>query len=122
MAGAIRDYDGQVDDARLVINLARTAASLGAAVVTSARVVGFVREAREVVGVRVRDLESPGSPEFEVRARTVVAATGDRLLVTTGSTMLRITEIQSEGSRPMSARAFLAGHAMSAGDRLTTSP
>jgi len=76
LSGAIRYYDGQVDDARLVVNLARTAASLGAAVVTSARVVGFVREAREVVGVRVRDLEAPDAPEFEVRARTVVAATG----------------------------------------------
>jgi glycerol-3-phosphate dehydrogenase len=76
VAGAIRYYDGQVDDARLVVNLARTAASLGAAVVTSARVTGFLREAREVVGVRVRDLESPDEPEFEVRARTVVAATG----------------------------------------------
>ena len=75
-SGAIRYYDGQVDDARLVVNLARTAASLGAAVVTSARVTGFVREAREVIGVKVRDLESPDSPEFEVRARTVVAATG----------------------------------------------
>ncbi|GAA3338888.1 glycerol-3-phosphate dehydrogenase/oxidase [Amorphoplanes nipponensis] len=76
ITGAIRYYDGQVDDARLVVNLARTAASLGAAVVTSARVTGFVRQAREVVGVKVRDLEAPGSPEFEVRARTVVAATG----------------------------------------------
>jgi len=76
ITGAIRYFDGQVDDARLVVNLARTAASLGAAVVTSARVTGFLREAREVVGVRVRDLESPDSPEFEVRARTVVAATG----------------------------------------------
>jgi glycerol-3-phosphate dehydrogenase len=76
LSGAIRYYDGQVDDARLVVTLARTAASLGAAVVTSARVVGFLREAREVVGVRVRDLESPDEPEFEVRARTVVAATG----------------------------------------------
>jgi glycerol-3-phosphate dehydrogenase len=76
VTGAIRYYDGQVDDARLVVNLARTAASLGAAVVTSARVTGFLREAREVVGVRVRDLEAPEQPEFEVRARTVVAATG----------------------------------------------
>ncbi len=76
IAGAIRYYDGQVDDARLVVNLARTAASLGAAVVTSARVTGFLREARQVVGVRVRDLESPEAPEFEVRARQVVAATG----------------------------------------------
>ena len=76
ISGAIRYFDGQVDDARLVVNLARTAASLGAAVVTSARVTGFVREAREVVGVRVRDLEAPDEPELEVRARTVVAATG----------------------------------------------
>jgi glycerol-3-phosphate dehydrogenase len=76
IVGAIRYFDGQVDDARLVVNLARTAASLGAAVVTSARVTGFVREAREVVGVRVRDLEAPDQPEFAVRARTVVAATG----------------------------------------------
>ncbi|GAA2550755.1 glycerol-3-phosphate dehydrogenase/oxidase [Winogradskya consettensis] len=76
ITGAIRYYDGQVDDARLVVTIARTAASLGAAVVTSARVTGFLREARQVVGVKVRDLESPDSPEFEVRARTVVAATG----------------------------------------------
>jgi glycerol-3-phosphate dehydrogenase len=76
VTGAIRYFDGQVDDARLVVNLARTAASLGAAVVTSARVTGFTRDAREVTGVKVRDLESPDSPEFEVRARTVVAATG----------------------------------------------
>jgi glycerol-3-phosphate dehydrogenase len=76
ISGAIRYFDGQVDDARLVVNLARTAASLGAAVVTSARVTGFLREAREVVGVKVRDLEAPDAPEFEVRARTVVAATG----------------------------------------------
>jgi glycerol-3-phosphate dehydrogenase len=79
LTGAIRLYDGQVDDARLVVTLARTAASLGAAVVTSARAVGLTRQAREVTGVRVRDLEAPaGSPgaEFEVRARTVIAATG----------------------------------------------
>ena len=55
LTGAIRYYDGQVDDARLVVNVARTAASLGAAVVTSARVTGFLREAREVIGVKVRD-------------------------------------------------------------------
>lgn len=79
LAGAIRYFDGQVDDARLVVTLARTAASLGATMVTSARAVGLIRQAREVTGVRVRDLEAPpGSPdaEFEVHARTVIAATG----------------------------------------------
>jgi len=73
-AGAIRYYDGQVDDARLVVTLARTAASLGAAVATSTRVVALRRHAREVTGVRVVDLET--SEEFDVSARTVVAATG----------------------------------------------
>lgn len=79
ISGAIRYYDGQVDDARLVVTLARTAASLGAAMVPSARVVGLLRDAREVTGVRVRDMAArPGDPdaEFEVCARTVIAATG----------------------------------------------
>ncbi|MGN9810603.1 glycerol-3-phosphate dehydrogenase/oxidase [Micromonospora sp. BQ11] len=78
LAGAIRYYDGQVDDARLVVTLARTAASLGATVVTSTRAVGLIRQAREVTGVRVRDLEAPAGSEaeFEVRARVVVGATG----------------------------------------------
>ncbi|WP_020520682.1 glycerol-3-phosphate dehydrogenase/oxidase [Catelliglobosispora koreensis] len=72
VAGAIRYYDGQVDDARFVVTLARTAASLGAAVVTGLRARGVVRDAREVTGVTVSDGES----EFVIRARTVIAATG----------------------------------------------
>jgi glycerol-3-phosphate dehydrogenase len=74
LTGAIRYYDGQVDDARYVATMARTAASLGAAVVTSAAAVALIRDAREVTGARVRDMES--GEEFEVSARTVVAATG----------------------------------------------
>jgi glycerol-3-phosphate dehydrogenase len=74
LTGAIRYFDGQVDDARLVVILARTAAGLGAAVVTGARVAGLVRRSREVTGARVRDLES--GREVEVSARTVIAATG----------------------------------------------
>jgi glycerol-3-phosphate dehydrogenase len=74
VGGAIRYYDAQVDDARLVTTLARTAASLGAAVVTSARATGFRREAREVTGVEVEDVES--GERFDVGARTVIAATG----------------------------------------------
>jgi glycerol-3-phosphate dehydrogenase len=74
LVGAIRYYDGHVDDARFVLTLARTAASYGAVTATSTRVVALLRNAREVVGVKVRDLET--GDEFEVRARTVVAATG----------------------------------------------
>ncbi len=74
VTGAIEYYDGQVDDARYVATMARTAASLGAAIVPSARVVGLVRDAREVTGAVVRDMES--GEEFAVSARTVIAATG----------------------------------------------
>lgn len=74
VVGAIQYYDGQVDDARLVVTLARTAASLGAAVVTQTRAVALLRHAREVTGVRVRDALS--GEEFDVAARTVIAATG----------------------------------------------
>src|SRR5205807_5290 len=74
ITGAVRYYDGQVDDARYVATMARTAASLGAAIVASARVVGLVRDAREVTGAVVRDQET--GTELTVAARTVVAATG----------------------------------------------
>jgi glycerol-3-phosphate dehydrogenase len=74
LVGAIQYYDGQVDDARHTLTVARTAASLGAAIATSTRVLDVLKDAREVVGVRVRDLES--GDEFDIRARTVIAATG----------------------------------------------
>jgi glycerol-3-phosphate dehydrogenase len=74
LSGAVRYYDCQVDDARLVVTLARTAAHHGALVATRTRVTGFVREGSRVVGVRATDLES-GS-DLEVRARAVVNATG----------------------------------------------
>jgi glycerol-3-phosphate dehydrogenase len=74
VTGAIRYYDAQVDDARFVVALARTARAYGAAVATSARVTDLLRDGERVVGVRVRDLE--GHHSYDVRARAVVAATG----------------------------------------------
>jgi glycerol-3-phosphate dehydrogenase len=74
LSGAIRYYDCQVDDARLVVTIARTAAHHGALVATRTRVTGFLREGPRVVGVRATDLES-GS-ELEVHARVVLNATG----------------------------------------------
>ncbi|MDQ1647501.1 MAG: glycerol-3-phosphate dehydrogenase, partial [Cryptosporangiaceae bacterium] len=74
LVGAIQYYDAQVDDARFSLTLARTAASFGAAMATSTRVIDVLKDVREVVGVRVRDLES--GEVFDIRARTVIAATG----------------------------------------------
>jgi glycerol-3-phosphate dehydrogenase len=76
--GAIRYWDAQVDDARHTLAVVRTAAGYGARVLSSARVVGLLREGNgshaPVVGVRVADLADGSS--FTVRARSVVAATG----------------------------------------------
>ena len=74
LKGAIRYYDAQVDDARLVLAVARTAASHGAHVAIRTRAVGFLREGERVVGVRAVDLES--GRELEVRAKVVVNAAG----------------------------------------------
>jgi glycerol-3-phosphate dehydrogenase len=72
--GAIQYWDAQVDDARYVTMLLRTAAEYGAQIVSRAQAVGFLREGERVTGVRVRDLES--EQETEVRAKQVVNATG----------------------------------------------
>jgi glycerol-3-phosphate dehydrogenase len=74
LTGSILFYEGQVDDARHTMMLGRTAAHYGAAVAMSTRVVGFLREADRIAGVRARDLES--GHEFEIRARQVINAAG----------------------------------------------
>ncbi len=74
IAGAIQYYDAQVEDARLVTTIARTAASHGALVSTRTKVTGFLRVGERVTGVTARDLES--GRELEIRARVVVNAAG----------------------------------------------
>jgi glycerol-3-phosphate dehydrogenase len=72
--GAVQYWDAQVDDARFVLTLARTAATYGAHVASRAQVVGFLREGARVTGVRARDLET--GAELDIRAQQVVNATG----------------------------------------------
>ena len=72
--GAIRYYDCQVDDARLVMTIARTAANNGAQIATRCKVTGFLRDGDRVVGVSALDLEN--EVEFEVRAKVVINAAG----------------------------------------------
>jgi glycerol-3-phosphate dehydrogenase len=74
MVGGIQYYDGQVDDARHTMTVARTAALHGAAIVTSARVLDFVRVGERVVGVVARDLED--GTEVTLRAGEVINAAG----------------------------------------------
>jgi glycerol-3-phosphate dehydrogenase len=74
LVGALQYYDAQMDDARYVATLVKTAVAYGAQAANRARVVGFLREGERVVGARVQDVEGGG--EYEVRARQVVNATG----------------------------------------------
>jgi glycerol-3-phosphate dehydrogenase len=76
LRGGLMYWEGQlVDDARLVVALARTAAGHGAAVVTRCR-------AERVTPGRVTARDTLTGQDVEIRARTVVNATGvwaDRL-------------------------------------------
>jgi glycerol-3-phosphate dehydrogenase len=74
LAGAILYYDAQVDDARYVVEVVRTAVSFGSVAVNRAKAVGFLREGERVVGAVLRDTET--GEELEARARVSVIATG----------------------------------------------
>ncbi|NVM97234.1 glycerol-3-phosphate dehydrogenase/oxidase [Arthrobacter sp. SDTb3-6] len=86
MIGSIRYYDAQVDDARLVTNVIRTAASYGAHTVNQTKVVDFLREGERVVGAKVQDQEN--GEELEIRAKQVINATG----VWTDETQAMVTD------------------------------
>ncbi|MGH3437962.1 MAG: glycerol-3-phosphate dehydrogenase/oxidase, partial [Sciscionella sp.] len=74
LIGGVRYYDAQSDDARHTMTVGRTAAHYGAVVRTSTQVVGFLREADRISGVRVRDSED--GKETEVAAGAVINCTG----------------------------------------------
>jgi glycerol-3-phosphate dehydrogenase len=72
--GGITYYDAQVDDARYVASLVRTASFYGAHAASRVRVEGFIKVGERVVGVQAHDLQT--GERFEVRAKQVVNATG----------------------------------------------
>ena len=74
IVGALEYYDAQVDDARFVMMLVRSAAQYEAAVANYTTVIGYLREGERVFGVRVRD-EITGE-EFEIHARETILAGG----------------------------------------------
>ena len=72
--GGLTYYDAQVDDARYVAALARTASFYGAHVASRVRVEGFLKVGQRVVGVTAHDLQT--GERFEIKAKQVVNATG----------------------------------------------
>jgi glycerol-3-phosphate dehydrogenase len=74
LKGGVCYYDGQFDDARLAITLARTAASRGAVVLNYAPVQSLTISGSRVEGLEFIDAET--SKSFCIKARKVINATG----------------------------------------------
>lgn len=75
LRGGVKYHDGQFDDARLLIDLAQTAATHGACLLNYARVDSFVKGSDGFVsGVNFRDVETGAS--HTLHARCVINATG----------------------------------------------
>lgn len=74
LKGSIVYYDGQFDDARLALALARTAEDHGAAVLNYARFLRPTKEKEKLTGGVVEDVETKAT--YEIRAKAVINATG----------------------------------------------
>jgi glycerol-3-phosphate dehydrogenase len=75
LRGGVIYYDGQFDDARLLIHLAMTAADHGAVLLNYCPVTGLLRDADNYInGLTARDEET--GEQFIVHARIVINATG----------------------------------------------
>jgi glycerol-3-phosphate dehydrogenase len=75
LRGGVIYYDGQFDDARLLIDLVTTAAEQGASLLNYMQVTGLTKDADGLLdGVLARDIES--GEEFALKAKVVINATG----------------------------------------------
>jgi glycerol-3-phosphate dehydrogenase len=74
LVGGVKYWDGQFDDARLALLLARTALARGALVLNHCAAIALLRDGGKVRGLQARDAET--GEQFNVRARCVVNAAG----------------------------------------------
>ncbi len=74
LKGGVKYWDGQFDDARLAVTLARTAASQGALLLNYCPVTDLVHQDGKVAGVKCQDSET--GTFYTVMAKCVVNATG----------------------------------------------
>jgi glycerol-3-phosphate dehydrogenase len=75
LRGGVIYYDGQFDDARLLIDLVATAAEQGAILLNYVKVTGLTKDADDMIdGVVARDVET--GEEFAIKAKVVINATG----------------------------------------------
>ena len=74
LRGGIIYHDGQFDDSRLAISLARTMVDLGGTPISYMQVTGLIKSGGLMAGVTVRDLEE--GRDYHLNARGVINATG----------------------------------------------
>ena len=117
LKGGIKYWDGQFDDARLALALARTAASRGALVVNYCAATGLRHEKGKVVGLSCQDRETGAI--YELKARCVINAAGvwvDEFRQKDGEAIGRVVRpmvAPSQGAHVVVDREFLPGdHAL----------
>ncbi|OQX94823.1 FAD-dependent oxidoreductase [candidate division KSB1 bacterium 4572_119] len=75
LRGGVIYYDGQFDDARLIINMAETAAEQGAAVLNYIEVTGLIKKSDGfTAGVKITDMETNKS--YDISSKVIINATG----------------------------------------------
>lgn len=74
LRGGVIYFDGQFDDARMVINMAETAGEQGAALINYMKVIKLLKKTGMIHGLVAVDEES--GKEYELKAKTIINATG----------------------------------------------
>jgi glycerol-3-phosphate dehydrogenase len=117
LKGGVKYWDGQFDDARLAMALARTAVQYGAHLVNYCAATGLIHEGGKVAGLHLQDQETGKS--FDLRAKCVVNAAGvwvDKLRLLDGQALGRADKAMvapSQGVHIVVDRSFLpTSHAM----------
>lgn len=117
LKGGVKYWDGQFDDARLALALARTAVQHGAHLLNYCAATGLIHENGRVAGLHLQDQETGRA--FELKASCIVNAAGvwvDKLRLLDGQALGREARpmvAPSQGVHVVVDRAFLPGdHAM----------
>jgi len=117
LKGGVKYWDGQFDDARLALVLARTAASKGALLINYCAATGLIHKDGKVAGLDVKDAET--GKGYHIKAKAVINATGvwvDQFRMEDGQAIGREVKAMvapSQGVHIVVDRSFLPGnHAM----------
>jgi glycerol-3-phosphate dehydrogenase len=110
LRGGILYHDGQFDDARYAVTLARTLNDLGGTAINYVEATGLLMNAGKVIGIKARDRED--GAVFDVQAKSVINACGVHAEETlslngrSGGSFLAI----SQGSHFVLPGSFLPGN------------